>query len=283
MITETALFYFYYGVDNMELNIGENIRRLRRERDMTQEQLSELLGVTCAAVSKWERCESCPDIGMVIPLARVFGVSTDELFDYNRIENERKVKEICDEAYKYRYSDPKKSEKILRDGLKKFPGNDIILLSLLYVIESDEETIDVCKTLIEITRDDATKYSAYLFMAHSYKSLGQYALVKESVEKIPEMYFTKLSVAAEYYEGEDAFEAACKSLSMSFEHLLWASRALSKYYVGRGDVEKARKQLEMALKVIEAVLDNDGTEYVKDLYKTYTGYLVDLDNDAANL
>ena len=39
----------------MEITIGENIRRLRRSRGMTQEQLAEILSISNAAVSKWER------------------------------------------------------------------------------------------------------------------------------------------------------------------------------------------------------------------------------------
>ncbi len=42
----------------MELKIGENIKRLRREKGMTQEQLAELLNITNAAVSKWEKGDS---------------------------------------------------------------------------------------------------------------------------------------------------------------------------------------------------------------------------------
>ena len=39
----------------MTMNIGFNIRRLRNENGMTQEQLASRMGVTSAAVSKWER------------------------------------------------------------------------------------------------------------------------------------------------------------------------------------------------------------------------------------
>lgn len=53
----------------MDLFIGENIKRLRRERGLTQETLAERLHISAAAVSKWERGESVPDIGMLLPLA----------------------------------------------------------------------------------------------------------------------------------------------------------------------------------------------------------------------
>jgi transcriptional regulator with XRE-family HTH domain len=55
----------------MELKIGKNIRRLRRDKGMTQEQLAELLNISCAAVSKWESCDTYPDITMIFPLAHL--------------------------------------------------------------------------------------------------------------------------------------------------------------------------------------------------------------------
>lgn len=45
----------------MKLKIGENIKRLRKQKGLTQEQLAELLNVSCAAVSKWESCDTYPD------------------------------------------------------------------------------------------------------------------------------------------------------------------------------------------------------------------------------
>ena len=66
----------------MEITIGENIRRLRIERRMTQEQLAEILIVTNAAVSKWERGDSFPDITMLFPIADYFGVSVDALMGH---------------------------------------------------------------------------------------------------------------------------------------------------------------------------------------------------------
>ena len=66
----------------MEITIGENIRRLRLERRMTQEQLAEILNVTNAAVSKWERGDSFPDITMLFPIADYFGVSVDALMGH---------------------------------------------------------------------------------------------------------------------------------------------------------------------------------------------------------
>ena len=61
------------------LKIGNRIKAKRRERNLTQEELASILGVTKAAVSKWENDLSCPDITLLPQLARLFGVTTDEL------------------------------------------------------------------------------------------------------------------------------------------------------------------------------------------------------------
>lgn len=60
--------------------LGNNIMRLRKENDLTQEQLANGLGITYQAVSKWETGVSSPDISMLPLLADLFEVSIDELF-----------------------------------------------------------------------------------------------------------------------------------------------------------------------------------------------------------
>ena len=63
----------------MKLNIGENLRRLRRAADMTQEQLADKLGVAYQSVSRWENGTTYPDMEFLPVLAGIFGVTVDEL------------------------------------------------------------------------------------------------------------------------------------------------------------------------------------------------------------
>lgn len=65
-----------------DLKIGEKIRAKRRERGLTQEELANILGVTKAAVSKWENEDSYPDITLLPLIAQIFHITMDELFDY---------------------------------------------------------------------------------------------------------------------------------------------------------------------------------------------------------
>ena len=62
-----------------ENTIGKRIQALRKEREMTQKQLADAVGVTPQAVSKWETDESCPDITALPLLAGALGVSVDAL------------------------------------------------------------------------------------------------------------------------------------------------------------------------------------------------------------
>ena len=63
----------------MNLEIANRLQQLRKEKGFSQEQLANELGISRQAVSKWERAESSPDTDNLICLARLYGVSLDEL------------------------------------------------------------------------------------------------------------------------------------------------------------------------------------------------------------
>ena len=63
----------------MKLNIGDNLRRLRREQNMTQEALAEKLGTSFQSVSRWENGTTYPDIEFLPAIARIFGTTVDGL------------------------------------------------------------------------------------------------------------------------------------------------------------------------------------------------------------
>lgn len=64
------------------MTIGKNVKRLRQNKGITQEQLGEVLGISSQAVSKWENGSALPDIMVLPKLADYFGISIDELMGY---------------------------------------------------------------------------------------------------------------------------------------------------------------------------------------------------------
>lgn len=63
----------------MEMTIGKRIAALRREKNLKQDDLAQMLEVSPQAVSKWENDQTYPDISLLPKLAKILGVSVDEL------------------------------------------------------------------------------------------------------------------------------------------------------------------------------------------------------------
>ena len=71
----------------MKLRLSENIRSLRKQKHMTQENLAEALGVTVGAVYKWESGLSQPELNLIVELADFFDTSVDALLGYSLSDN----------------------------------------------------------------------------------------------------------------------------------------------------------------------------------------------------
>ena len=241
----------------MNVQLGKKIRELRKTKNISQEVLAQYLGVSFQAVSKWENDVAMPDVAMIPAIAFFFGVSTDELFDYNRLEAEQNIDMICREAYKYRESDPAKSEEMLREGLKQYPGNEIILNNLLYTMkatERSEEMITICKSLIESTHDDEVRFDALRILAQTYHETGQQALVEPTLEKLPEIYFTKLEQMAMFMEGDKALRAARGQMGLSFEQTVNMLLIMRDGMQAKNQTEDAKRYERIAKGVLEVFL-----------------------------
>lgn len=77
-----------------EINIGATIANKRREAGITQDELAGRLGVTKAAVSKWELGQSLPDVALLPRIAAYFRLTLDELFDYRPQMGEDELRDV---------------------------------------------------------------------------------------------------------------------------------------------------------------------------------------------
>jgi transcriptional regulator with XRE-family HTH domain len=76
------------------MSIGNNIKKLRNEQQITQEQLAEHLSISYQAISKWENNISVPDIALIPSIAEYFQVTIDELFKPNMIAYKNKARRL---------------------------------------------------------------------------------------------------------------------------------------------------------------------------------------------
>ena len=181
------------------MQTGEVIRKYRKQRNLTQEEMAQRLGVTAPAVNKWENGNSLPDITLLAPIARLLRVPLDELLSYREelTEKERQdlIRELGDRMKAEGY--PKAfgwAEEILR----QYPGDEELLLYMGVMLNAyritekpenpqqyDEAVCGFLSRALESPREEIRlQASTSLFQLHFQK--GQY----EQAEK----YLDYLSV-----------------------------------------------------------------------------------------
>ncbi len=130
----------------MKMKIAQNIRALRKQHSFTQEQLSEVLGVTASAVYKWESGQTVPEVKMLMELADLFEISVDTLLGYDR-QNENvdnRLKRI-DQCMKER--DFEQAALEVEKVLKRYPNKfDVVHVAAtayhsIYMEKRDEKAM----------------------------------------------------------------------------------------------------------------------------------------------
>ncbi len=138
----------------MTVYFGENLKRLRKSKELTQETLADFLGVSFQAVSKWERSETYPDITMLPAISSFFGVTVDSLLGTDLIEKESQVKEYC-EKYALLWNERKIDEArdMLKKAISEFPGNyDLLAKYLNALIHAHHDDDYLISTKAEVQR-----------------------------------------------------------------------------------------------------------------------------------
>ena len=166
----------------MNIYFSENIKRLRKQRDLTQEALADFLGVSFQAVSKWERGESYPDIEMLPEIAVHFGVSVDELLGVNRAENEKEILSIIEEYDNL--SDEDEKHKIIVKAREKHPNDFRIQLRYMADLAFRNNGRDFKEQLPKIKaiytniqnncRIDTIRICSKRYLASYYETLSHY-------------------------------------------------------------------------------------------------------------
>lgn len=80
----------------MKLHIGETIKRLRKEKEITQEEFAEILGVSSQSVSRWENNLCYPYMELIPTIASFFSVSTDKLMGVDAITEKENIEKYLE-------------------------------------------------------------------------------------------------------------------------------------------------------------------------------------------
>lgn len=221
-----------------------NLKKRRKNAGMTQEEVARYLMVTPQAVSKWETGNGTPDISLLIPIAELFGVSTDELLGRGDLTEDSVLEEIY-------YSEESLGEKYRKyaELLKCNPANPQIMLKLLSL---SAERLTREKELSETERESlvnsAREYAHRLQkenacpdlalvhgkLADVYAAYGDFERAKEEARYLPGARYTQNrmmgNLALRENKPEQCREHYRSSVHETLCYLLWDLERLAQSY-----------------------------------------------------
>lgn len=253
-----------YGELIMKTKLAENIRKYRKSRNLTQEQLAEALSVTTGAVYKWESEKSLPEVGMLMELADFFDTSIDVLLGYELRNNDRSstIQRLKDYGHK-REDDNAfgEAEKALQKypncfeviyysakiyhlygldyGEKKYIERALELYEyacLLFEQNADEEI-----SLLEIKRD----------MAALHFQISNHEKAIDMWKKNNPCGINDAQIGAAYVLYRKEFDESEKYISQAMIHTFMAQMDVSMSYA---NLYEARKEYQKVIDIAEWML-----------------------------
>jgi len=194
----------------MKLNLCENIKKLRLEKGLTQEELAEIFGVSAQAVSRWENGVCYPDMELLPVICRFFGTSIDNLLGADEGYEKQKVvkyKEAFREAISV--GDVYKCIDISREAVSEFPNNYEMLNQLMYALfisgdddgnipewkenmeKYDEEIIKLGEKIMKYCPDSQIRLEATDRLAFQHCEMGRKEIGRSIYETLPSRAFCK--------------------------------------------------------------------------------------------
>lgn len=267
------------------IKIGETIKKLRKYKNITQEQLASFIGVSTPAVSKWESGISYPDISVLPLLANYFEVSIDELLNYKNNISEEEIAEIikkCENLISLKLVSEAIEE--CEKYIKKYYSNCSLKLQLISVytvayinlndVEEKEKitnrAIEILEEIVNTTTDIEIKELALAQLSSQYMLINNLEKAEESIKKIYKPSLNSNVMLPLIYMQQGKIEEAQKLMQENLNNALnetinsCFSLAVS-YYSYKEDLKEEEIDFNKAYKYYELAL------YIDD--KVYKGYM----------
>ena len=116
--------FLYRAEEENKMNFADTLRKLRKENNMTQEELAKFLNVSSQAISKWETSGGYPDVSLLPRISSFFGISIDELLGVSELKSEIHINAIHEMWERNnRIQNHEENIELLRQAIKLFPGD----------------------------------------------------------------------------------------------------------------------------------------------------------------
>lgn len=244
------------------LKIGENIRKYRREKELSQETLAERLNVSFQTVSKWERGETYPDITLLPAIANFFNVSVDTLLGVQEIKETESVKEIintlyeCDTHYEY-----DKAREVVDNAIKMYPNNFELLSWSVYLNSRHDpkKSIEIGKYILDNCTDQKLRNWVNRSLCFAYFDAGNKDFAIEMAENLPCYYDTREDVLGMFLDGEKLKEHVQNDIIIKLAYEFWFSiRKIRDQYSSSEQIELFKKSNS----VYDAIYETDDVPFV---------------------
>ena len=266
----------------MLMTIGEKIKKLRREQDITQEKLAEYLKISSQSVSKWETGNGMPDIALIVPIANFFGVSLDELFDRDAEGESEAVEAILEESHRLRFGGfIIENLELWRDAASEYPRNYRFMYELARALwdttnsfdgdegypfekvsENSYEAIRLCGRILEDCTDNEIRTDAITLIVYLYSDPDLPCADEEKAviyaNMAGSMYSSREILLEEaYFTEENKHKATEQKHKNTLSHIDSAARNIMYGDRKNNDPEEELFALQSALALWKTVIYDD--------------------------
>ncbi len=267
-----ATKYIFRG-DKMTIYFGENLKKLRKEKDMTQEALADFLGISFQAVSKWERGETYPDITMLPTLAAFFGVSVDVLLGVSTAKREEEIKELLEFYNQMHLKDSPLTFERFRKAAHEYPEDFRIVIRYMELLmgqkgaydcpgyeKASEELMTLYGRINTCCTDDSIRMWAKRLICQHLHSKAyrtgkeEYQLKAEEIlSEMPELVNSREYLSTMLISDPKKQFTACSEAIEQELYIMQGSVSHLCFYEDRFTAEEKIRAIEKMLMVIDTV------------------------------
>ena len=259
----------------MTIHLKEQLKKLRREKGGTQEDLAAHLGVTVQAVSKWERGEGYPDINLLPAIASFYNVTIDDLLGVGQMEKERKIKEYRERSIELSLEGKTEERvKLWREAQKEFPNDLSVMKWLMDALgiedrkENAEEIIEYGERILEESTDNVMRSGTLQSLCLTYYDAKGDAEAARKYADMASVYaVSKNELMRHILEGNKAVEW-CQSNIQELVDLIGLN-ALTMCWKGEYDPKDTIRAYRFVVTLFDLLYPDGNAGFYHERYADY--------------